>query len=117
MQVLEASLSFLVFVSMTSMLMVAEEPDHIDDSLYRIQVAEDVWRVLYLRGALSDFSRAELEAELSMIGEETGFCVFIDGVVYTNCRGPADTHHLTASLQKTLVINGSPKRLTFSLGS
>jgi hypothetical protein len=116
MQALEASLSFLVFVSMASVLMVPEESGHIDDSLHRAHLAEDAWRVLYLRGALENMSRPELEAELSLIEAETGFCIFIDGVVYTNCRGPAAAHHITASLQKTVVVNGAPRRLTFSIG-
>jgi hypothetical protein len=115
MQLLEASLSFMVLVSCSSMLLL-EEPDHIDDSLHRLQLAEDIWRVLYLRGALDGMERDRLEPELAAIGQETGSCIFIEGVQYTNCRGPGEPHMLTASMQKTVLVNGTPQRVSFSFG-
>lgn len=120
MQTLEAMISFVFFLSVsTPLLLSLEEQRHVDDSLYRIQLAEDVWRVLYLRGNFADFQdadRDELEKEFQLIGNETGLCVFMDGVQFTNCRGNDKPHDNTASLTKTVICNGEPRIFTFSLG-
>jgi len=121
MQTFEALVSFLFFVFLSSYLLgLTEEQRHVDDSLYRIQLAEDAWRVLYLRGSFEDFGpnkRAQLEEELDTIEEETALCVFIDGVFMTSCRGGSQEHQLTASLRKTVLYDGEPRNVTFSIGS
>jgi len=120
MQTLEAMVSFVFFLSLCSHLLLSpEESYYIDDSLYRFQLAEDVWRVLYLRGNFRDFGAAdrdELEKEFALIENETGLCIFMDGVQFTNCRGDSQPHHITASLTKTVVYDGAPKNLRFSIG-
>jgi len=120
MQTLEAMISFVFFLSISiPFILSIEEQRHVDDSLYRIQLAEDVWRVLYLRGNFADFQdteRDELEKEFQLIGNETGLCVFMDGVQFTNCRGDDKPHSNTASLTKTVVCSGEPRTFTFSLG-
>jgi hypothetical protein len=119
MQTFEALISLLVFVSAVSLLLQVEEDSHIDDSLYRIQLAEDAWRVLYLRGSFQDFrpqSREAVEGEVSALGEEAGLCIFIDGVFITNCRGGPQEHRITASMRKAAVYDGVPRNFTFSIG-
>jgi len=120
MQTLEAMVSFVFFLSICSHLILSlEESRHIDDSLYRIQLTEDVWRVLYLRGNFADFQnvdRDKLEQEFTLIGDEASLCIFMDGVQFTNCRGSNQPHHITASLTKTVIYNGTPKDFKFSIG-
>lgn len=120
MQAFEALVSFLFFVFLSSFLLnLAGEQRYVDDSLYRVQLAEDAWRVLYLRGDFEDFGpnkRSQLEDELETIEDETGLCVFIDGVFITSCRGGSREHQLTASLRKTVIYTGALKNVTFSIG-
>ncbi|MBU0532976.1 hypothetical protein KKB44_05785 [Candidatus Micrarchaeota archaeon] len=120
MQTIEASISFLFFVSITAYILSTTEPIPTNDSLYRIQLIEDVWRVLYLRGDfenLGSSTHIHLEDDLVLIGNETGLCIFIDGVFITNCRGGTQPHNITASLTKTAIYDGKPRTFTFSLGT
>lgn len=119
MQSLEALLSLTFFVSILSLILASAPPPHgTDDSLYRLQLAQDAWRVLYLRGDFEDFGdgrRADIEADMRRMGEETGLCFFIDGVRFTNCRGP-DPVGITATVRRTVVSGGAPAAVTFSTG-
>ncbi len=119
MQTLEAMLSFVFLLFLCSHLFFSiEESRHTNDALYRLQLAEDVWRVLYLRGNFADFqssNRYELEQEFALIGNETGLCIFMDGVQFTNCRG-GRPRHITAALTKTVIYEGTPRSFTFSIG-
>lgn len=124
MQSLEAILSLMFLVSVVSFLLVSLEGQKLDDSLYRVQLAEDAWRVLYLRGDFQDFSdskRPVLESDLAAIGSETGLCIFMGGIQFTNCRDGQE-HDITASLTKTLVYYDAdqpqasrPEAYTFSI--
>jgi len=120
MQTLEAMVSLVFFLSICSHLLLSlEESRYVDDSLYRIQLAEDVWRVLYLRGDFEDFQSADrerLEQEFELMGDMTGLCIFMDGVQFTNCRGTTQPHYITASLTKTVIYDGAPKSFKFSIG-
>lgn len=120
MQTLEAIVSFVFFLSLCSHLLLSlEESRYTDDSIYRIQLAEDVWRVLHLRGNFKDFEAADrdgLEKDFALIENETGLCIFMDGVQFTNCRGDSQPHHITASLTKTVIYDGAPKSFRFSIG-
>jgi hypothetical protein len=75
MQTLEAIISFFFLISIcSSILLSLEEQNHVDDSLYRIQLAEDAWRVLYLRDNFQDFDasdRYRLEQEFRLIEQES----------------------------------------------
>lgn len=115
MQTIEGFLSLLFFISILVLLMPNPKP--IDYSLYQLQLADDVWRVLYLRGNFNDFSDAKrvvLESDMIEIGTQTGFCLFIDGIQFTNCRS-GDTHIMLISLQRTVLFGGSPRQITFSI--
>ena len=119
MQTVEAMISFLFFVAIaTPMLLQLEAQHDVDDSPYRMQLAEDAWRVLCLRGTLHNItneSTGSVERELSAVGDETGLCMFIDGVRFTNCRD-GRKRTITASLRKTVFYDGTPQGVTFSIG-
>lgn len=120
MQSFEAVLSLIFLVSILSLSLQLAMERPLDDSLYRMQLAEDSWRVLYLRGAFQDFGeskRAELEGDLALLGDETHLCYFIDGIGFTNCRGGSEDHEMTASLRKTVLYDGTPRSVTFSVGN
>lgn len=94
MQSLEAIISLMVFVSIVSYMVsgIAEKPA-LDDSLYRYQLAGDVWRVLYLKNSFRDFSfdstnqaRDEAENTLREIEDKTGVCTYIRGIQLASCR-------------------------------
>jgi len=95
-------------------------PHDIDDSLYRLQLADDAWRVLYLRGAFegftsSDADRSALEEELGLLGDETGLCFFLGGIEHTNCRDGRE-HHITVSARRSLFVDSAIQGYAFSLG-
>ncbi|NYZ74412.1 hypothetical protein H0O00_04680 [Candidatus Micrarchaeota archaeon] len=125
MQSIEAVISLVVFLSIISFLLISSgEPRNIDDSLYRIQLAEDAWRVLYLRGDLQGLngsaeSRARLENDMGTITDETALCVFMGGVEFTSCRGDGISgsagYEITASITRTAIYDGKPRRFQFSL--
>jgi hypothetical protein len=120
MQSLEASVSLLVFASLAFAFLSQLAPARTDDSLYRAQLADDVWRVLYLRNHFTDFSgskRSGLESDLMLIGTEMSSCIFISGIEYTNCRDDSDDpHEIIVSVGKTLIMDGSPESVTLSIG-
>ncbi|VVC04149.1 Uncharacterised protein [Candidatus Bilamarchaeum dharawalense] len=117
MQSIEAFLSLLFFITiLIPILPNTEQPDH---SLYQIQLAEDVWRVLYLRGdfqSLSELGRPKIESDLGIIGNQTSLCFFIEGIEYTNCRS-GEPHKKLVSISKTIIFNGALKKTTFSISS
>jgi len=119
MQSLEAVISLMFFLSISSVLLSVQPHRHIDDSLYRLQLAEDAWRVLYLRGDFQDFDegkRETLETDMADIGEKTSLCLFLDGTRFTNCRGGDDRHEIFISIRRTVIFRGKPEALSFSLG-
>lgn len=120
MQTLEAMLSLLLFcAAVPSLLLPPPQQIPTDDSLYRLQLAEDAWRVLYLRGAFRDFGvlkEAAVESELASLGEETGLCFFMEGVRLTNCRGGMSAHSLAATISRTVIYEGKARQVSFSIG-
>lgn len=121
MQTLEAALSLLVFASiLLAVLPYQESQRGTDDSLYRMQLAEDAWRVLYLRGDFQDFGDGKHEAierDINAIGRQTSLCIFLDGMWSTNCRGGVREHDFTIRIRRNVVAGGTPKRVVFSLGN
>ncbi len=128
MQTIEALISLMFLVAMASALLAPLQGQAIDDSLYRAQLAGDAWRVLYLRGDFTDFGNASLpgtngmdrelaertRADVETFGSETGLCIFLAGVVSSNCRGVPDTE-TTVSVERTVVYSGRPVTLTLSM--
>ena len=119
MQTLEAMLSLAVFASIILYISPAStEPRGIDDSLYRMQLGQDAWRVLYLRGGLGDLTeggRASVESDMEQISHLTGLCVYISGIEFTSCRAFGGGSVAVVSIRKTVISGGAPKTVTFSL--
>ncbi len=119
MQTLEASLSLLIFLSAASVLAPPEEHDYLDDSIYRLQLANDAWRVLQLRGlsgGMGEGSRPAIEAELDAMGKRTGLCYFIRGMNMTNCRSGDEEREITSSVRRIALYGGEPEVLSVSVG-
>jgi len=131
MQTVEALISLMFLVSMVSALLSGLGGQAIDDSLYRAQLAEDAWRVLYLRGDFVGFGNgssgmaggnggmdselaARTRADVETLGGMTGLCIFLHGVVSTNCDGVPDTE-TTVSVTRTAIYGGKPVTLTLSI--
>jgi hypothetical protein len=121
MQTVEAMLSLAVFLSILLCAVPAlEDAQGPDDSLYRMQLAQDAWRVLYLRGDFEDFGegrRGAIEKDLDVLGRETSLCIFLNGTRFTNCRGGRISHTISVSLSRTLILDGQPAVVRFSLGN
>jgi hypothetical protein len=121
MPTMEAMLSLLAFASILLMARPAVmEPRGVDDSLYRLQLGEDAWRVLYLRGDFEGFNassqgRARIEADMEEIGRISGFCLHMGGVRYTNCRDGAPGREAVITMHRTIIMGGAPMDVEFSL--
>jgi len=118
MQTLEAIISFAVFMLFASyVLMQLEDHGGVDDSLYRYQLASDVWRVLYLKGSFEYLEdESQLDAELDRIDGMTGLCTYIGGQRATSeeCRGRQTTEHVV-SIKRIVLMNGVPRERTLSI--
>lgn len=120
MQSFEATLSLMVLSSLAIAMAGAAVPDGgPDDSLLRLRLAQDAWRVLHLRGDFHDFHSGPNPAliqDMESITEKSGMCVFLMGSAnYTSCRG-GEKRETTASLSRAVVIDGRPRKVAFSLG-
>ncbi len=118
MQTLEAMLSLVFFIWAATLAMSAYDIQPHDDSLYRLQLAGDAWRVMYLRGELRNVSNIRyLDPSLRKLGDETGLCFFVNGIRNaTNCPGGNRGHDMIISLPRTIIVSGVPQSVTFSVG-
>ncbi|MGB9718972.1 MAG: hypothetical protein ACPL06_00050 [Candidatus Anstonellales archaeon] len=83
MHTLEAVFSLIVLIGFSMMLTLgADAPT--DYSLYQYQLANDVWRVLYLKhGVALLYDPSVATSDLEQITSETGLCIETD--FYTTC--------------------------------
>jgi hypothetical protein len=117
MQTLEAMLSLVFFIWAAALAVSSYEVQSHDDSLYRLHLAGDSWRVLYLQGKLQNITDIKLlEPSLDEMNQKTGLCFFIDGISATSCRGGTESHEITVSLSRTLLVKGIPRQITLSVG-
>lgn len=90
MQTLEAILSFLFFFMFVIYGLSQLDYTKPNYELYRYQLANDIWRCLYLTGSLSyyPYFTAETEKRMQDIYDATGFCVYLEGIKTTinKCR-------------------------------
>jgi len=123
MQSVEAVISLMFFVSVLSYMLsgIAEKPG-LDDSLYRYQLADDVWRVEQLKGNFKDFSfdannamRDDVEADFDYINGMTGLCIYMGGIKVTSCSSDYTIAEKVASVSRAAYINGSAKNVTLTL--
>ncbi|HSB47617.1 MAG TPA: hypothetical protein VLD37_06400 [Candidatus Bilamarchaeum sp.] len=117
MQSLEALFSLMFFLSICTAILIQAEPKPLDDSLYRMELADDAWRVLSLRGDFGGFGegkRPAVETDLRALGDMTGLCYFIQGINYTNCPG-GKGHVDVSSLEKAVYYENTLRTVTFSV--
>lgn len=123
MQTLEAIISMFVFVAFASFLMLQlDNYNGLDDSLYRYQLANDVWRVLYLHGDFRDFSftsasasRDDAQVHLEEIYDSSGVCAYLGGIRATSCPSESSCAEKVSSVKHVLIDGGIPKRTTLTL--
>ena len=110
MQILEAMISLMVLISFLSFIAGEQHARAVEDSLYKYQLANDVWRVVYLRNGIN---AANAEADIEHIGKLTNLCIFIGGERVTNCRGE-EVEELV-STERITIINGAPQKVMVTL--
>ena len=117
MQTVEALISFTFFLFFATYMLTQLDYAKPGYALYEYQLANDAWRVLYLKGALNDFASGSPGAALAMeeIGSKTGFCIYAQGVQTTNCRSSQSCSAQKISLRKTWFDAGMPKQLDFTV--
>jgi len=120
MQTLEAIISFMFFLFFATYMLAELDYTKPNYALYQYQLANDVWRVLYLKGALKDFSSTTTghliaRTEMENIGELTGFCIYLQGIQTTNCLGNPGCSENNVEMKKTWFDGGIPKEMTFTV--
>ena len=120
MQTLEAIISFTFFMFFATFMLAQLDYTKPNYSLYQYQLANDIWRVLYLKGALKDFSSLPLGhshtiTEMREIERETGFCLYLQGVQTTNCPGPTSCSGHKITMNKVWFDGGDATPMTFTV--
>lgn len=111
MNTLEAILSFLILLSLLPVLLTIQDYT-IDTSHYNLKLAEDVWRVLYLKNDLRGFDKINLNKDLKEIYELTSLCVLIEEEDVASCI----PNEATVVIKRVAFINGNPKTITIQVG-
>ncbi len=123
MKFIEATISLLVFLIFITTVLAGATAHKTDDSLYRYELASDVWRVLYLRGDFHNFAEDSLnpardatEKDLTRITDLTGLCMNIEGVRVQSaqCRGE-ELGRATVITQNRLISNGVAKDVIMTI--
>lgn len=111
MQTIEAIISLLVFLSILPLVLSSIESHVPDDSLYRLHLANDVWRVFYLRGDFEDFDKAALNRDAGRITKLTGLCIGFEEEDVTSCVSDSEL----IRIKKTAIVGGIPKTITMAV--
>ncbi|MGV8085309.1 MAG: hypothetical protein ACP5N9_03610 [Candidatus Bilamarchaeum sp.] len=118
MHTLETIFSCLFLLIIVTYLISAVEIERsVDHSLLLANRVQDIWQVLELRGdieKLDETGRLEVESDLDLLGEQTGYCIFIEGVRFTNCRGGSEKDVVFAS-SKVVVVRGIPRKVSYTI--
>ncbi len=104
MQTLEAIISLLFLVTFLSFVASEQHAKAIDDSLYKYQLANDVWRVVYLRDGIETDKYKE---DVKRIGEITNLCISINDIA--NCEG--ENIEQIISTERITVLNGELRKI------
>jgi hypothetical protein len=110
MKTLEAIIALLVFLMIVQMFQPTAR--QIDNSLHRMQIANDVWRVFQLRGDLEGFDKVRLNADAEKITGLTSLCIGFDEEDVTSCIAG----NTVTQVKKVAIINGEPKEITMRIG-
>jgi hypothetical protein len=122
MQSIEGIISLMFLVSILSFmaLEISEQPE-IDDSLYRYQLAGDVWRVASLRGDFKDFdssknspSRDQLQTTFEEVEAISTLCPYLSGKVVTPCSQKKMIERI-ASINHVLYDQGVAENVTLTI--
>ncbi len=116
MQTLEAIFSFLFFFLFAVYALSQIDYTKPNYSVYQYQLANDVWRVLYLTKALSYYplNRAALENRMTEINKKTGMNIYIEGIITTSGRGiPCSENKMT--MEKIWLKYGQPDVVQFTV--
>lgn len=111
MQTIEAIISLLVFLSILPLILSSVEPHVPDDSLYRLHLANDIWRVFYLRGDFEDFNKLALNRDANQITELTNLCIGFEEEDVTSCVSDVEL----IKIRKIAFVNGNPKWITMKV--
>ena len=125
MKTIEALISLVVLLSFTSLSLI--EPPQAHSMLCQHQLAEDVWRVTYLKGCFSqstpeDMGPGIVEGEMrecfmrevAPILEDSRLDVSFDQRIPVIIGDYPSEDRVV--ITKTIIINGIPERATLSVG-
>ena len=127
MKTIEALISLVVLLSFTSLALLEAPKPH--SSLYQHQLAEDVWRVAYLKGCFNQSSilgaspspgivegemRECFMREVAPILEDSSMDVSFDQRIPVLIGNYPSEDRVVVT--KTVIINGIPERVTLSVG-
>lgn len=123
MKTIEALISLIVLLSFTSFTMLDAQPEN-EPALLRYQLAEDVWRICYLKGCFNqsvDLVGGENEIEsrslpvILEIERKTGLAIAFQSPleIAGSCLPGEDA----VSVRKTVIIDGVPKTVGVEIGA
>lgn len=112
MQTFEFIIGLLTFLLIAQIL--SSSPNvSVDDSLYKYQLANDVWRVFYLKGHLTSFDKIGLNSDANKITSLTGLCIEFEEEDVTSCI----VKNQLITINKLAYYNGKINSLTIKIGS
>ncbi|MCK4319855.1 hypothetical protein KAW38_04775 [Candidatus Micrarchaeota archaeon] len=109
MQTIEAVISLLVLLSFSIPFLISAPLQ--DTSLYQLQIAGDIWRVLYLKGDLYPLDKYEMQKDADKIKLLTGLDVCFDEMDV--CTGLVDDGLV---VKKTILTDLGFQRVTMRIG-
>ncbi|MEM3499236.1 MAG: hypothetical protein QXF35_00935 [Candidatus Bilamarchaeaceae archaeon] len=117
MQTLEAAFSFLFFFFFATYVLLQLDYTKPSYSLYEYQLANDVWRVLYLTKALEYYplNQPYLEQRMDEVESLTGFCIYMEGIRVSSCRGGPACSENKITLEKIWFEMGTPQNIQFTI--
>ena len=123
MKMVEALISLVVLLSFTS-LSILHAPHH-PSQLQKYQLAEDVWRVAYLKGCFNQSLDYPVGAEnqvenclnpvLREIEQETGLPIAFYSPIEA-AAGPGLPGENSILLKKTIILDGAPRIVEVRVG-
>lgn len=116
MQTLEAIFSFLFFFLFATYALMQIDYTKPNYAVYQYQLANDVWRTLYLTDALAYYplNRVILEARMDEIADKTGIQMHIEGTITASSRGTSCSGH-RITMEKIWLKSGQPNVVQLSV--
>jgi len=111
MNIIEAMLSLLLLVSIVPAFVLIDHS--IDDSVYRLKIGEDIWRVLYLKGDFTGFDKEKINSDLEEIYKLSNLCVAFEEEDVASCIPSEEL----IVLEKYSIVQGEVKKITMAVGN